>query len=267
MSLPSPIACAARLEVRAIPDVPIVEAEDDLGEVLVSALARADVALRDGDVLAVASKVVSRAEGRFVDLSSIEPSAEARSLAAETDKDPRLVQVVLNESAAVSRKRRGVLVVRHRLGLVSANAAIDSSNARPASAPQPSGPWVLLLPENPDESATRLRKAFEKRWSAQVAVVVTDSLGRPFRLGTVGAAIGLSGLPALWDRRGDRDLAGAALEHTVTALADQIAATADLVAGQAAEGRPLVLVRGLQFPSVEEPASALCRPRSEDLYA
>jgi coenzyme F420-0:L-glutamate ligase/coenzyme F420-1:gamma-L-glutamate ligase len=248
------VEVGARLEVVALPGLPVVEPGDDLATLIGAALARAELTLRDGDVLVVASKLVSRAEDRFVDLATVDPSPRARALAETTGKDPRLVEVVLRESTAVSRAAKHVLIVRHRRGFVVANAGVDASNVRGH------GTWVLLLPEDPDASAARLAAALG------AAVVISDSFGRPFRLGTVGVAIGAAGLPALFDQRGKRDLFGRALEHTETALADQIAAAADLVAGQAAEGRGAVLVRGLHFPSSSGGAKALCRAPEEDLY-
>jgi coenzyme F420-0:L-glutamate ligase/coenzyme F420-1:gamma-L-glutamate ligase len=262
------IRCGERLEVLAVPGVPVVGRGDDLPALACAALARAELALRDGDVLVVTSKVVSRAEDRFVDLARVEPSPRAAELAREIGKDPRVVELIVRESTGVSRAAPGVLVVRHRLGFVVANAGIDFSNAVPRDAPAGSGPWALLLPAAPDASAAAIRRALEAPAGARVGVVISDSFGRPFRLGTVGAAIGIAGLPPVWDRRGERDLFGRPLEITVTALGDQVAAVADLVAGQAGEGRALVLVRGLSFaPSDAASARALCRDADEDLYA
>jgi coenzyme F420-0:L-glutamate ligase/coenzyme F420-1:gamma-L-glutamate ligase len=261
------VTCAPRLELQALPGVPIVEPGDDLTQLAWEALGRASIALADGDVVVLASKVVSRAEGRFIDLARVEASARAIELAAEVSKDPRIVELILRDTAEISRKARGVLVVRHRLGFIAANASIDLSNAHPASAAPGSGPWVLVLPESPDASAERLRAALAARANARIGVVITDSLGRPFRMGTVGAAIGVAGLPALWDRRGEPDLFGRELETTVTALADQIAAAGDLVAGQADERRAFVHVRGLSFDPGAHSASELYRPPSQDLYA
>jgi coenzyme F420-0:L-glutamate ligase/coenzyme F420-1:gamma-L-glutamate ligase len=231
------------------------------------ALSAAGLSVSDGDVLVVTSKIVSRAEGRFVELGSVEPSPRAIELAREVRKDPRSVELILRESTAVSRRAPGVLVVRHRLGFVVANAGIDLSNAVPPDAPPGSGPWALLLPESPDASAAAIRARVEAESGASVGVVITDSFGRPFRLGTVGVAIGVSGLPPVWDRRGEPDLFGRALESTVTALADQVAAVADLVAGQAAERRPVQFVRGLWFSPSDRGAEAILRPADEDLYA
>ncbi len=218
-------------------------------------------------MLVVTSKVVSRAEGRFVALPTLEPSPRALALAAETGKDARMVELVLRESTQVSRVAKDVLIVRHRLGFVAANAGIDCSNAVPPAAPATSGPWALRLPESPDAAASALQARLQEASGAALGVVISDSFSRPFRLGTVGAAIGCAGLPPLWDRRGERDLHGRVLENTITALADQVAACADLVAGQADEGRPFVLVRGLRFSPSADSARALNRPPEGDLYA
>jgi coenzyme F420-0:L-glutamate ligase/coenzyme F420-1:gamma-L-glutamate ligase len=282
------IRCDGRLELLALPGLPLICAGDDLAALLAEGLRRASVELRDGDVLVVVSKVVSRAEGRFVDLTTVEPSDRARAAALETGKDARLCELILRESQQVSRAGPGALVVRHRLGFVSADAGIDASNAAPVtrdaspisspssghvnphppgSRPQTPGPWALLLPADPDGSAERIRRALHERSGAAIGVVISDSFGRPFRLGTVGAAIGVAGLPPLWDRRGEPDLFGRVLQHTVTALADQIAAAADLVAGQAAEGRAAIHVRGVSFPTGEHSAAELYRAPERDLYA
>ena len=261
------IRCDGRLEVVALPGVPIIRRGDDLAAAVLAALARAGLTLSDGDVLVVTSKVVSRAEGRYVDLASVVPSPRAAALGAKIGRDARIVELVLRDTAQLSRTAPNVLVVRHRLGFIVANAGIDLSNSVPPDAPPGSGPWALALPEAPDASARAIRAALEASSGARLGVVISDSFGRPFRLGTVGAAIGCSGLPPLWDRRGERDLHGRVLEMTVTALADQVAACADLAAGQADEGRPLVLVRGLAFTPSDEPASVLNRTPAEDLYA
>jgi coenzyme F420-0:L-glutamate ligase/coenzyme F420-1:gamma-L-glutamate ligase len=261
------ITCSHRVEAFAVPGLPLVERGDDVPALIAHALGASGLTVADGDVIVVTSKVVSRAEGRFVDLSRVEPSERAADLARQVHKDPRAVELILRESTAVSRQAPGVLVTRHRLGFVVANAGIDLSNAVPSGAQPGSGPWALLLPAAPDVSAAAIRARLEADAGARLGVVITDSFGRPFRLGTVGVAIGVSGLPPLWDRRGEPDLFGRALENTITALADQVAAVADLVAGQAAERRPVVLVRGLGFPPSDQGAGALVRRPEEDLYA
>ncbi len=264
---PDRVACAARLELVALSGIPVVAKGDDLAALITAALARDGVTLADGDVLVVTSKIVSRAEGRFVDLAGVVPSPEANALAVEIGKEPNIVELILRESQGVSRKARGVLVVRHRLGFITANAGIDCSNAAPADAAPGSGPWALLLPTAPDAAAEGLRAALSERHGASLGIVISDSFSRPFRFGTVGAAIGLAGLPALWDRRGEQDLFGRTLEQTITGLGDQVAAAADLVAGQAGEGRAVVLVRGLSFTSGAHSATELVRPPQGDLYA
>ncbi len=228
---------------------------------LLDALDRAGLALRAGDVVAVAQKIISKAEGRVARLDDVEPGEQARELAAQVGKDPRLVELILRESEEVSRLRPGVIIVRHRLGFTSANAGIDRSNVGPDGEER-----VLLLPLDPDASAARLRDVLRDATGAAVGIVITDSHGRPFRLGTVGVAIGVAGLPALWDRRGERDRYGYRLQHTDVGVADEIAAAAGLLMGQAAEGLPAVLLRGLSLPPADGRAADLVRPKDLDLY-
>jgi coenzyme F420-0:L-glutamate ligase/coenzyme F420-1:gamma-L-glutamate ligase len=261
------IHCAEQLSLTALAGFPLVDHGADLAELVLDALEHGGMELRPGDVLVVASKVVSRAEGRFVDLRTVSASARAIALSRSVGLDERLVELVLRESVEISRTAPGVLVVKNRLGVVCANAGVDLSNALPLAAPEGSGPWALTLPESPDASAERLRAALHERSGAAVGIVISDSIGRPFRLGSVGAAIGLAGLPPLFDQRGSVDLFGMRLEHTVTALADQVAAAADLVAGQAAERRGVVHVRGLSFSVGRHSANELLRPPDQDLYA
>jgi coenzyme F420-0:L-glutamate ligase/coenzyme F420-1:gamma-L-glutamate ligase len=257
----------SELLVRAIAGVPTVNPGDDLSEVIVASLGREQIELADGDIIVVSSKIVSRAEDCFVDVGSIAPSAEANTLAEEVDKDPRLVELILRESQGVSRKTTGALIVRHRLGFVSANAGIDASNAAPDDGRPGSGPWVLTLPRDPDATASALCDELVERFLVRVGVLITDSWGRPFRRGTVGFAIGVAGLPPLWDRRGALDRYGRKLEATESAIADSIAAAADLVAGQANEGRPVILIRGLVFSPSRDSSAALLREPENDLYA
>ncbi|HTJ46433.1 MAG TPA: coenzyme F420-0:L-glutamate ligase [Kofleriaceae bacterium] len=244
----------ARVEAIALEGIPIVAPGDDLAKLVGAALARGALTLQSGDVIAVASKLVSRAEDRFVSLAHVEPGARAKRLASITGHDPAHVEVILRESIAVSRAVKGALITRHRLGFVVANAGVDFSNVG-------ADDEVLLLPEHPDATASRLSETLG------CAIVISDSFGRAFRRGSVGIAIGAAGLPALHDQRGRNDLFGRALEHTETALADQVAALADLVLGQADEARGAVLVRGLRFPRTRSTAAALVRSPDEDLYA
>lgn len=249
------------LTLIALPGIPDVQPGDDVGRLLLAALDGAGLAPQDGDVIAVAQKIVSKAEGRLVDLADVEPGERARELAGQTDKDPRLVELILRESDEVSRVRPGVIIVRHRLGFTSANAGIDRSNVGPEGEER-----VLLLPVDPDASAHRIRDLFMVERGVVVGVIITDSHGRPFRLGTVGVAIGVAGLPALWDRRGEADRYGYRLQHTDVGVADEIAAAAGLLMGQAAEGQPAVLIRGLRLPPIDGRATDLVRPKDLDLY-
>jgi coenzyme F420-0:L-glutamate ligase/coenzyme F420-1:gamma-L-glutamate ligase len=260
------VTCASELTFRVIEGLPRIEPGADLAALLCNALEASRLQPRDCDVVVVTSKIVAKAENRYVDLSSVQPSARALELAARVAKDPRAVEVMLWDSERISRAAPTVLIVRHHGGHVSANAGIDESNALPAHATPDSGPWVLRLPEDPDVSAAALRAELERAFGVRLGVIISDSFGRPFRQGSVGTALGLSGLPALHDQRGERDLDGRKLEHTITATADQLAAAADLLFGQAAEGRAAALVRGLQFAPSTARARELCRPADGDLY-
>jgi coenzyme F420-0:L-glutamate ligase / coenzyme F420-1:gamma-L-glutamate ligase len=263
MSLPEvPPAAGPTLTLVALPNFPDVQPGDDIANLLWNALAASGLTLQDGDILALAHKIVSKAEGRLVDLNQVEPGPRACQIAAETDKDPRLVELILGESQAISRQRPGVLIARHRLGFTSANAGIDRSNVAQSG----EGEIVLLLPEDPDASAAAIRQVLERRSGQRIGVLIADSHGRPFRLGTVGVAIGVAGLPALWDRRGEPDRYGYRLQHTEVGTADEVAAAASLLMGQAAEGTPVVLIRGLALPPVDGRAQDLIRPVEFDLY-
>jgi len=250
------------LEVIPLEGLPMVKAGDDLAELIASGFERTGVAPRAGDVLVVAQKIVSKAEARVVDLATVKPSAKARTLAAEVDKDPRLVEVILSESVRVVRARRGLIIVEHKLGFIMANAGVDQSNVAPANGSN----HVLLLPENPDASAEALRRDMKARTGVDLAIVINDSFGRPWRQGTVGIAIGAAGLPALIDLRGRPDLFGRKLEVSVIGFADEVAAAASLVMGQADEALPAVLIRGLSWSAPESTAASLVRPADEDLF-
>ena len=219
-------------------------------------------ALLDRDVVVIAQKVVSKAEGRYVDLATVKPGQQAFALAEQVQKDPRLVEVILNQSRRVLRHRPGVLIVEHKLGFVVANAGVDQSNVDPAKGAQP----VLLLPEDPDASARRLHEQIRQRLGKTVAVIINDSFGRAWRLGTAGVALGAAGLPALIDLRGIPDLYGRRLQVSETAFADEIAAAASLLMGQASEATPVVVLRGLHWPDLELPAAALMRSPQDDLF-
>ncbi|HEX6144100.1 MAG TPA: coenzyme F420-0:L-glutamate ligase [Geminicoccaceae bacterium] len=250
------------ITLTALPGFPPVRPGDDLARILADALERAELGPRPGDVLVVTHKVVSKAEGRYVSLADVVPSARALELAALAAKEPALVEVILSESRDVLRCRPGLIVTEHRLGVVMANAGVDRSNV-PEDGP---GPRVLLLPEDPDASAAALAAGLSGHFRASLAVIVSDSVGRAWRNGVVGLALGAAGLPALLDLRGRRDLEGRALEVTQVGLADEIASAAQLLMGEADEGRPAVLVRGLSWQGPPAPAAALIRERQADLF-
>ena len=250
-----------QLQLWGVPGLPVVRAGDDLAALLLAGLERAGLALAAGDVVVVAQKVVSKSEGRMVDLATVTPSSRALELGVIVQKDPRLVELVLGESRRVVRMAKDVLIVEHRLGFVMANAGVDQSNvAAPGG-----GEFALLLPEDPDGSARRLRAALAERTGVAVGIVISDSFGRPWRVGTVGVAIGAAGLRSVLDLRGQPDLFGRQLKVTVVGHGDEIAAAASLVMGQAAEACPMVLVRGLAGGG-DIPAAALLRPPKEDLF-
>jgi coenzyme F420-0:L-glutamate ligase/coenzyme F420-1:gamma-L-glutamate ligase len=252
----------ASLSLTALEGMPEVEPGDALGPLIAAALERQSLRLSDEDALLVCQKIVSKSENRFVDLAAVEVSARARELAARCGKEPRLVEVILRESTDVVRCAASVLIVRHRLGLVMANAGVDQSNV-PGSDHR-----VLLLPLDPDASARRLRESLRDLLGAAPAVVITDTFGRAWRRGVCGTAIGACGLVTLLDRRGDSDRFGRTLKVTQVATADGLAAAADLVMGAGAEGRPAVLVRGVPRAWRDEAgrAAELLRPLSEDLF-
>ena len=251
-----------RLTLSVVPGIPLLQPGDDLGAIIIDAIGKAGLAPRHDDVLVVAQKVVSKAQGRYVDLAMVTPSARAKEVAVEVDKDPRLVEVILGESSRVVRSSPNVLIVEHRMGFIVANAGVDRSNVPPSAGAEP----VLLLPEDPDAAAEALRAQLERHFGVRLGVVINDSFGRPWRRGTVAVALGAAGIPALNDLRGQPDLYGVPLMVTETALADELAAAASLLMGQADEGHPVVLVSGLPTTEVPIPARALIRPASEDLF-
>ena len=251
------------LQVLPVPGIPLIQAGDDLPAVITAALEAAGLELAAGDVVCVAQKIVSKAEGRLVALRGITATPEAEQLAQATDKDPRLVQLILDESTEVVRSKPGVLIVRHRLGLVGAHAGIDQSNI-----PHGDGAdeYALLLPEDPDASAAKLRSALEARTGRRLGVVITDSSNRPWRLGTIGSAIGCSGIRVLEDHRGGTDMFGRELKVTLINRADAIASAATLMMGETTEMIPVVVVRGLGVDHADEPASSCIRPLEEDMF-
>ncbi len=251
-----------RLTLVALPGFPLVQPGDDLVSLIADAVERADEALVDGDILVLAQKIVSKAEDRYRELKDVEPSQEALELALKVDKDPRLVELILGESNEVVRYRPGVLVVEHRSGVVLANAGIDQSNIEQADGAE----RVLLLPYDCDASAEALRTEFRSRLGVDVVIVINDSLGRAWRNGTEGTALGVAGLPALMDLRGESDLFGRELQVTEVGFADEISAAASLLMGQTDGGVPVVLVRGLVVEGEARNAASLIRPKETDLF-
>lgn len=250
------------LALDALPGLPEIVPGCDLAELLGEATTRAGLRLLDGDVLVVAQKAVSKAEGRYLDLNLVEPSPQALELAGRVRKDPRFVEAVLRESRGVVRATANVLITRHRLGYVMANAGIDRSNL-PA---MPGEDRILLLPLDPDASARALRAGLRQATGADVGVIVSDSFGRPWRVGTVNVALGVAGLPSVLDQRGGLDRNGRRLETTQVALADALAAAAGVVMGETTESTPAVRIRGLHFEAPGGDGQGLLRPEAEDLF-
>lgn len=246
----------------ALPGVPLIEPGDNLAQILAGALRESEIGLRDGDVLVIAQKIVSKAEGRYVQLQTIEPSARAIEIAGRTGKDPRYVEVVLSESEDIVKVGLHVVVAAHKLGFVMANAGIDESNIRHEA----DADRVLLLPRDPDGAARRLKWDLEAAFGVSVGVVINDSFGRPWRNGVVGVALGAAGVPSLVNRIGARDLFGRKLKVTEIAFADEVASAASMLMGQAGEGLPAVLVRGLRLEAPDRPAAALIRDRERDMF-
>jgi coenzyme F420-0:L-glutamate ligase/coenzyme F420-1:gamma-L-glutamate ligase len=214
-------------------------------------------ALDDGDIIVVTEKIVAKSQGRLVDLDSVTPSQKAVSLAKRVEKDPRLVELILRESREVLKTGPNFIITETKEGFVCANAGIDSSNVEEG--------WVKLLPEHPDEAAEKMRGEFERATGKKIGVVIADSIGRPFRCGSVGVAIGASGIVTLWDRRGEADLFGRTLQTTRVAIADCIASAANLVTGDGAEKIPVVLIKGLELTG-EGTAGELIREKEKDLF-
>jgi len=251
-----------RLTLTALDGFPLIGPGDDLASIIGDAIEKNEVMPKTGDIVVVAQKVVSKAEDRLVDLRKVTPGAQAKELARSVDKDPRHVEVILRESRAVIREKPGVLIVENNLGLIMANAGVDHSNVE-TDAPDE---IVLLLPEDPDASAENLRSALSKRFGVTTGVIVNDSVGRAWRIGTTGLAIGVAGLPAVVDLKGDKDLYGRELRVSEQAVADEMASAASLLQGQGAEGKPVVLIRGFASYAAAQPATASLRPADQDMF-
>jgi coenzyme F420-0:L-glutamate ligase/coenzyme F420-1:gamma-L-glutamate ligase len=252
------------LTLTALQNVPLICHGDDLADILVNALQDTNIALQDNDILVLAQKIVSKAEGRMVNLATVTPSRQAIDLAQKADKDARVVELMLQESNEILRIRMGTIIVEHKLGFICANAGIDHSNV--AGDDGQKEEYVLLLPENTDKSAMEIRTKIETVANKKIGVLIIDSHGRAWRNGTVGVTIGISGIPGLVDLRGKKDLFGYTLRVTQVGAGDELAAAASLMMGQAAEGTPAVHVRGFPYKLRESALKELIRPKDQDLF-
>jgi coenzyme F420-0:L-glutamate ligase / coenzyme F420-1:gamma-L-glutamate ligase len=252
------------LTLTALSGIPLIRHGDNLADIVASALQENDISIEDNDILVFAQKIVSKSEGRAVNLAAVLPSARALELAQQTEKDARVVELILQESNEVLRTRVGAIIVEHKLGFVCANAGIDHSNV--AGIGDSGEEWVLLLPTDPDHSAEKIRNAVQSRTGKKIGILIIDSHGRAWRNGTVGIAIGIASVPGLQDLRGRPDLFGYTLQVTQVGIADELAAAASLVMGQAAEGTPVVHVRGFPYKLREASMKELIRPKEQDLF-
>ena len=252
------------LTLNSLKNIPLIRQGDPLADILLNSLEQTNIQIQDDDILVLAQKIISKTEGRMVNLAEVAPSPHAMEIAPQTDKDPRLIELILQESNEVLRIRKGVIVVEHKLGFVCANAGIDHSNVMGDG--NENEEYVLLLPKDPDASAKKIREEIIQKTGKKVGVMIIDSHGRAWRNGTVGICIGISGIPALVDERGWTDLFGYTLKATVVGVADELAAAASLVMGQAAEGTPAVHVRGYPYPPGEGSLADLIRPKDTDMF-
>lgn len=252
------------MEIRLIglPGIPLLTEGDDLGEIILQSLEKMDSPIENGDVLVIAETAVAKIEGETIDLNSISPSEQAFEIALATGKDPELVEVIINASNEIIKIGPDFIISETKQGFVCANAGIDESNIELGLAKP--------IPSNPDNSATRIRAKIESSTGKKVAVVISDTQGRAFREGAIGVAIGISGMEPLWDRRGEKDLYGRELQTTTIAVADELASAASIVMGQAHEGLPVVLIRGVNyFDSLQNDratAKSLIRPKKYDVF-
>jgi coenzyme F420-0:L-glutamate ligase/coenzyme F420-1:gamma-L-glutamate ligase len=252
------------LTLTPLKNIPLIRRDDNLADIIVASLRDSNMEIQANDIFVIAQKIVSKAEGRTVNLNGVTPSPRAIELARQTEKDARIVELMLQESSEILRSRVGSIIVEHRLGFICANAGIDHSNV--AGAGDSVEEWVLLLPTDPDGSSRAIREQIESKTGKKIGVVIIDSHGRAWRNGTVGVAIGMSGVPSVIDKRGDKDLFGYTLRVTVIGVADELAAAASLVMGQSDEGTPVIHVRGFPYPLREGSIQELIRPKEQDLF-
>ncbi len=252
------------LTLTALMGIPLIQESNSIPLIILNSIQTQGMTVEDGDIFVVAQKIVSKSEGRMVHLSTVVPSAQAVELSNIVKKDPRFVELVLRESSQVLRAQENTLIVVHKKGFICANAGIDHSNVR-GSEGNPED-WFLLLPEDSDRSADQIRSALESATGKQLGILIIDSHGRAWRIGTVGISIGMSGMPGLLDLRGKPDLFGFNLKITQVGVADELAAAASLMMGQAAEGSPVIHVRGFPYPLREGNLQELIRPAEQDLF-
>lgn len=252
------------MEFIAIPGMPLIKNGDDIAKIIIDSCKQHKIKTIDNDVFVIAQKIVSKSEGRYKSLESVTPGIKAFLYASITGKDPRLVQLILEESARVVRARKGTLIVKHKIGFVCANAGIDHSNVPPNDGKTENN--YLLLPVNPDDSAKTIQKTLESYYGKKFGVLIIDSHGRAWRYGTIGMSIGLAGVPGLVDLRGREDLFGYKLRITTIGASDELAAGASLLMGQANEGCPCVIARGFPYELRESSIKELIRSKKKDLF-
>lgn len=254
----------SKLVLTQLLGIPLINPHDDLVELLSAALIGNGLSLIDGDILVLAQKIVSKSEGRLVNLNSVVPSERAQEIAMECGKRPELVELILSESREISRIRTGTLICEHRLGFLCANAGIDHSNVQ-GTYGDPAD-WVLLLPEDPDRSARAIQDGLQTSFNCRIGILIADSHGRAWRNGSIGMTIGLAGLPGIVDQRGEKDIFGHTLRATQMAVADELAACASLMMGEAAERIPAIHVRGFPHQLRASNINELIRPKEYDLF-
>ena len=250
------------LSLNVIQNIPLIKPQDELVDIILHALSSSGYTLENNDIIAIAQKIISKSEGRLVDLATVEPSEKAIKLAQEINKDPRQVELILSESKEIIAYKPGVIIVEHHTGVILANAGIDHSNIAGADTQE----MVSLLPEDSNKSAKRLKKEIETLCKKQIGIIITDSIGRPWRLGTTGVALGSAGIETIRDLRGDKDMFGRELLVSETADADSLASAACLLMGEGVDATPVVLIRGVDTVISDQDTRQLIRPKDEDMF-
>ncbi len=250
------------LTFKVIPNIPLINPNDDLVNIILQSLASVGQELENNDIIAIAQKIVSKSEGRIIDLATVKPSEKAIELAEEINKDPRQIELVLSESSEIIAYKPGVIIVEHQSGVVLANAGIDHSNVDGSKEKE----IVCLLPENANKSAKQLKKELENQCNKQIGIIITDSVGRPWRMGTTGVAIGSAGIETIRDLRGNKDMFGHELMVSETADADSLASAACLLMGEGDDATPVVLIRGAKTVTSDQNTRQLLRPKDEDMF-